>query len=101
MRWEEMTTPQFAAAVKKAGGVGILPIGVLEAHSAPQCTGSRHVPTLGGCTTTVWVAHRDNVARMRPLDSPALPRPRRAGHRPSRRTQGSKPRVTEDARAGK
>ncbi len=34
MRWEHLTTPEFEKAARDCGGVGILPIGVLEAHSA-------------------------------------------------------------------
>ncbi len=34
MQWEQLTTPQFADAVKATGGTAIFPLGVLEAHSA-------------------------------------------------------------------
>lgn len=32
MKWQELTAPQFAAAVKETGGVCILPMGVVEKH---------------------------------------------------------------------
>ena len=32
MRWENLTVPNFGAAVEKCEGVGIVPIGVIEAH---------------------------------------------------------------------
>lgn len=31
-RWEEMTSPEFAAAVRETGGVCVVPIGILERH---------------------------------------------------------------------
>lgn len=34
MQWENLTSLDFAKAVKDTGGVAILPVGVLEAHSA-------------------------------------------------------------------
>ena len=34
MRWETLTSPDFAEAVASCQGVGVIPIGVLEAHSA-------------------------------------------------------------------
>ena len=32
MQWENLTTPQFAAAVERAEGVCLLPLGVIEKH---------------------------------------------------------------------
>jgi creatinine amidohydrolase len=32
MKWEELTTPQFARAVEACGGVCLLPLGVIEKH---------------------------------------------------------------------
>lgn len=32
MKWEELTAPQFAAAVESCGGVCLLPLGVIEKH---------------------------------------------------------------------
>jgi creatinine amidohydrolase len=32
MQWENLTTPQFAAAVGRSGGVCLLPLGVIEKH---------------------------------------------------------------------
>ena len=32
MNWEELTAPEFARAVKRAGGVCVVPIGVVEKH---------------------------------------------------------------------
>jgi creatinine amidohydrolase len=32
MRWNEMTAPEFSAAVEKSGGVCLLPLGVMEKH---------------------------------------------------------------------
>lgn len=34
MQWENMTSPQFAAAVESTGGTAVFPVGVLEAHGA-------------------------------------------------------------------
>lgn len=32
IHWEELTAPQFVQAVQKAGGVGVIPLGILEKH---------------------------------------------------------------------
>jgi creatinine amidohydrolase len=34
MQWEQLTSPDFAKAVEECGGVAIVPIGVIEPHSA-------------------------------------------------------------------
>ncbi len=34
MRWENLTVPNFVNAVEKCQGVGIIPIGVIEAHAS-------------------------------------------------------------------
>ena len=31
-KWEEITSPRFPAAVEKAGGVCVIPMGVIEKH---------------------------------------------------------------------
>ncbi|MBE7532257.1 MAG: creatininase family protein [Chloroflexi bacterium] len=46
MQWEQLTSLDFAAAVQQCQGVGIIPIGVLEAHAS-------HLP-LG---TDIFTAH--------------------------------------------
>jgi creatinine amidohydrolase len=46
MQWENLTSSDFAQAVQQCGGVGIIPIGVLEAHAS-------HLP-LG---TDIFTAH--------------------------------------------
>ncbi len=32
MRWQELTWPRFAEAVEQAGGVCVLPVGVVASH---------------------------------------------------------------------
>jgi creatinine amidohydrolase len=34
MQWEDLTSPDFEKAVRTCGGVGIIPVGVIEPHSA-------------------------------------------------------------------
>jgi len=34
MQWEQLTSGDFAKAVETCGGVGILPVGVVEVHGA-------------------------------------------------------------------
>ncbi len=46
MQWEQLTSAEFEEAVRQCGGVGIIPIGVLEAHAS-------HLP-LG---TDMFTAH--------------------------------------------
>ncbi|MFQ5420508.1 MAG: creatininase family protein [Anaerolineae bacterium] len=46
MQWENLTSSDFAQAVQRCRGVGIIPIGVLEAHAS-------HLP-LG---TDMFTAH--------------------------------------------
>jgi creatinine amidohydrolase len=40
MQWENLSTPQFAAAVEESAGVGIIAVGVLEPHSSHMPLGT-------------------------------------------------------------
>ncbi|MCH2176691.1 MAG: creatininase family protein [Lentisphaeria bacterium] len=40
MQWENLTTPQFHKAVEQCNGVGVIAIGVLEAHSSHMPIGT-------------------------------------------------------------
>ncbi|MCO5185956.1 MAG: creatininase family protein [Anaerolineae bacterium] len=40
MRWENLTSPEFAQAVINCAGVGIIPVGVLEAHASHMPLGT-------------------------------------------------------------
>jgi len=59
MQWEQLTSAEFPDAVNKCQGVGIIPIGVLEAHAA-------HLP-LG---TDMFTAHY--IARGAALEEPVI-----------------------------
>ena len=51
MRWENLTVPDFVAAVKKCDGVGVVPIGVIEAHGS-------HLPLGTDVFESHWTACR-------------------------------------------
>ncbi len=51
MRWENLTVPNFVAAVEKCEGVGIVPIGVIEAHGS-------HLPLGTDMFESHWTACR-------------------------------------------
>lgn len=65
MRWEDLTVPDFVAAVEKCQGVGIVPIGVIEAHAS-------HLPLGTDIFEAHWTACR--AAEQEPaLVFPAYP----------------------------
>ena len=49
MRWEHLTVPDFARAVKDCGRVGVIPIGVLEPHAS-------HLPLGQDVLTIHWAS---------------------------------------------
>ena len=51
MRWEQLTYPDFAGAVETCGGVGIVPVGVIEPHGA-------HLPLGTDMFASHWTACR-------------------------------------------
>lgn len=51
MQWENLTSLDFAEAVETCGGVGIIPIGVIEAHAS-------HLPLGTDMMAAHWVACR-------------------------------------------
>jgi len=51
MRWEELTYPDFEKAVQTCQGVGLVPVGVIEPHSA-------HLPLGTDMMACHWVACR-------------------------------------------
>lgn len=51
MRWENLTVPHFVEAVEKCRGVGIVPVGVIEAHGS-------HLPLGTDMFESHWTACR-------------------------------------------